>query len=122
MKFFFVLELLLGFGSVILTSLFSLFYFTGECYWVLTEDEPNYLCTGKKITGNRNEFRPKPKTEIKAPTDKLWEVSESLFLLFNFYTSKLVLLPKFFHLTPGYVPVKSKLQHPPPLLRHTPSI
>ena len=67
-----------------LTSLFSLFYFIGECYWVLTEDEPNYLCTGKKITGNRNEFRPKPKTEIKAPTDKLWEASESLFLLFNF--------------------------------------
>ena len=42
-KFFFVLELLLGLGFVILTSLFSLFYFTGECYWVLTEDETNYL-------------------------------------------------------------------------------
>ena len=32
MKFFFVLYLLLGLGSILLTSLFSLFYITGECY------------------------------------------------------------------------------------------
>jgi len=32
------------------------------------------------------------KTKIKALTNKLWWSSESLFLLFNFYMSKLVLL------------------------------
>ena len=34
MKFFFVLYLLLGLGSrsIVMISLFSLFYITGECY------------------------------------------------------------------------------------------
>ena len=35
MTFFFVLQLLLGLGSILLTSLYSLFYVTGECYRLL---------------------------------------------------------------------------------------
>ena len=34
-KFNFVLQLLLGLRSIFLTSLYSLFYITGECYRLL---------------------------------------------------------------------------------------
>ena len=43
MKFFFVLQLLLGLGSIILTSLFSLFYVTGEFHRFLHRGRA-YFC------------------------------------------------------------------------------
>ena len=43
MNFFFVLSLLLGLGSIMLTSLFSLFYVTGEYHRFLHRGRADYF-------------------------------------------------------------------------------
>ena len=47
MKFFFVLELLLGLGSIMLTSSFSLFHVTGEFHCFLHRGRARFSAVDK---------------------------------------------------------------------------
>ena len=57
--------------------------------------KPQNRAKNRRKPQNRNKFRPKPKSEIKPLTDKT-SVGFRISLLFNFSTSKLVLLARIY--------------------------